>query len=144
MAKFTTGKPEMGGGSSAVLPKGDYKFEVVDLKWKKSKAGNRMIEVKMCCGEEPATANVWEYLVFSESAFWKFDQFLKSIGAHPGEGVDVEIDEIDGDPCLVVNGNTWDIDELIGRKGELTLKVGKNDKNEERNEVVGFIWPEEF
>jgi hypothetical protein len=146
MAKFTTGKPEMGGGGSfAVLPKGDYKFEIVDTKWKKSQAGNRMIEMKLCVGEEPETANVWENIVFTESAFWKFDQLLKAIGNHPGEGIDVEVDEdADGDPILIVNGVAWNIDDFIGQRGELTLKVGKNNKNEDRNEVVGFIWPEEF
>ena len=139
MAKFTTGKPEMGGGKSPILEAGDYPFEVDDTKWKKAKSsGNWMIELKLKIEE----SFVWEFLVFSPAAFWKFDQFLKAIGQHPGEGIDVDIQEDDGDVTLTVNDAVWDIDELIGRTGNLTLKVGKNDKGEPRNEVVGFIWEE--
>ena len=140
---FTTGKPEMGGGISEPLPKGDYPFEVVDLKWKVSeKSGADMIELKIRCEGEGREVLVWDFLVFSANAFWKFDQFLKTIDKHPGEGVDVDVVDGDEGKQLFVNGKVWEIDDFISQRGNVTLKVGKNNKGEPRNEVVGFIWEE--
>lgn len=132
------------GGGFVVLPRGNYPFEVVDTKWKQAKTSKAwMIDLKTKAnGGDAGEVNVWEFLIFGEKTIWKFDQFLKSIDKHPGEGVDIDIEEEDGVPVLRINGEVWEIDDLIGQKGHYDLKVGKNDKGEDRNEVASFTWEE--
>lgn len=123
---FKTGNPE--ARSYKVLPAGEYQFRVLDAVEKRSKAGSDMIELKLDVYKGDEQAIVYDYLVFTEKAAWKVDAFLKSCGMHPGEGVDHEI---------VAN-------EFVGFEGRVKLKVGKTDKNADRNEVEAFIWEEEF
>lgn len=110
------------GGSNAVLPAGDYQFEVVNAEEKRSKAGNDMIELTLSI----EGSKVYDNLVFTEKAFWKVDQFLKSVGAHPGEGKSIDVEA----------------DDCVGQRGTVTLRVGKSDKGNDRNEVDCYTWEE--
>lgn len=124
MATYTSAAPKQ-GGAKVILEKGEYPFEVVDATESVSANGNDKIELKLRVNGE---ANVYDNLVFTEKAFWKIDQFLRSVDAHPGEG------------------NTVDVtaDECIGHKGVCFITVGKNDKGEPRNEVGGYVWDDQF
>lgn len=121
MATFTTGTPSQ-GASGPILPAGEYPFEVVNAKEARSKNGNDMIELKL----DINGSKIYDNLVFTDKAFWKIDQFLKAVGAHPGEGKDI----------------TVEADDLIGHKGTCKLRVGKTDKGNERNEVESYTWEE--
>jgi hypothetical protein len=126
MPTYTTGKPEQGGGSQPLLPVGEeLPFSVIDAKETTSKAGNSMIELKMRVNDE---ATVYDNLVFTEKAFWKVDQFLRAVGAHPGEGKDI--------------GMT--AEECIGMKGTLKIKHGKTLGGNPKNEVDAYTWKEDF
>lgn len=65
-----------------VLPKGDYPFAILEVNtMERSKAGNDMVPVKLEFRDADGNAvQVTEYLVFSQNARWKIDQFLKCVG----------------------------------------------------------------
>lgn len=67
------------------LPKGEYDFKVVDVfELTQSKTGNDMIPIKLeIIAPDGTPVTVDEYLVFTDSARWKIDSFLKSIGPMP-------------------------------------------------------------
>lgn len=130
---FTAGAPK--AASFTIFPKGEYPFKIIDAKEGKLqkdgarlKKGTPFIELKLRftndAGEE---VTVFDNLYFDTSTFWKIDSMLKAIGKHPGEGEMVEID----------------VFELIDEGGIALLKVGKNGRNEDRNEVSAYTWPED-
>jgi hypothetical protein len=121
--------------SFTIFPKGEYPFKIIDAKEGKMpkdgarlKAGTQFIELKLrfsnAAGEE---ITIFDNLYFDASTFWKIDAMLKCIGKHPGDGEVMEID----------------IFELIDEGGTAMLKVGKNNRNEERNEVAAYTGPED-
>lgn len=126
MPSFTTSEPKQ-SGQSVLLDPGEYSFEVLDAVEKRSKNGNDMIELKIKVND--TTTVVYDNLVFTERAGWKIDQFLKSVGAHPGEG---RVLEVEADNCL-------------GQKGTCTVATeeydGQNGKVK-RNIVTGYTWEE--
>ena len=110
--------------TKTVLPAGTYSYVVEDAVEKMSRAGNEMIELRLKVGDDDAGyGKCWEYLVFSERAAWKIDQFLASVGrpTSPGDNVEIETDD------------------LIGLEGQAEITVGKNNKGEDRNEVGAFL-----
>lgn len=105
------------------LPAGKYKFKVIDAEEKKSKnSGNQMLEVVLRVNGDDGP-KVWDYLVFTEKALWKVDQFFASIGTHPGEGKDMAFEATD----------------VIGEGGEVELAIEKDDKGREVNKVVAYL-----
>lgn len=123
---YTAGKPEE--RKFTVLPAGEYNFRVLDAEEKRSKTGNDMIEVKLDVFKGEESAIVYDYLVFAEKSKWKVDHFLKCVGLLPEEGTNVDI-----------SGN-----DLIGHQGRVKLRIGKTDKNNDRNEVDAYLWEDEF
>ena len=88
--QFKAGKPET---SQFYVPPGDYRLRVLEATEDTSKTGNDMIKLKLRVvlpnGDDGPS--LFDYLVFTESSFWKVDHFLKSCGRHPGEGEEVEL-----------------------------------------------------
>ena len=124
--QFAQGTPT--AHSFKLLPKGNYPFEVLDAKEKaldkdgaKLKKGTQFIELKIKVNDE---VTIFDNLFFDASTFWKIDAFLKSIGMHTGDGEVITID------CF----------DLCGEKGFADLKVGKNGRGEDRNEIGGYTW----
>lgn len=70
---------------------------------------------------------LFDYLVFSESSFWKIDTFLKSAGQHPGEGEEASID------CGACIG--WEV--------RASLKVETFD-GKKLNKVESYLFEDEF
>lgn len=81
---------EPGEGRSPVLPPGDYDFEVKEVfDFETSRAGNDMLPFELIIfGPDGTKGKVSEFFVFTASARWKIDGFLKSTKTHkPGERV---------------------------------------------------------
>jgi len=117
MPTYTTSTPKTGNGY-ALLEPGEYDFEVVDAKERISQSGNEMIELKLRLQGE---VHVFDNLVFTEKALWKIDQFLKAVGAHPGEDKDITVE---ADDCLGHRGRCQlKIETYTGRNGEIRKNV---------------------
>lgn len=123
MPSFTTGQPQQGG--TIILAPGEYPFEVTNCEAKTSKAGNPMFELKLRVGDK---ASVYDNLVFTQAAFWKIDQFLRAVGAHPGEGQSIDLEA----------------DDCIGHKGRVKIRTGKTASGNDRNEVESYTWEDTF
>jgi hypothetical protein len=126
MPSYTAGKPESKSGEF-FLPAGAYKFRVIESKDDSSSGGNAMIKLKIRLIKKDGTdgPSNYDYLVFNPKCFWKIDQFLKSVGKHPGEGKDIDIKA----------------EELIGAQGEVSVKVETYEGNKE-NKVVNYLFEE--
>ncbi len=115
--------------SFTVLPAGEYAFRVLDAEEKRSSNGNDMIALKLDVYDDKGKqAVVYDNLVFNEKAQWKVDHFLKSCGMLPEEGSEVNLSA----------------NEFIGYEGKVKLRVGKNNKDQDRNEVDAYLWDEPF
>lgn len=125
MPTFKTDEPKQ-GGARVILKPGEYGFTVVDATEKVAKStGNPMIELKLRVNDE---AVVYDNLVFTPKAFWKIDQFLKSVKAHPGPGHE---SNIEADDCL-------------GLEGTCNIKTEKDQGGNDRNVVDAYTWEEDF
>ena len=122
--KFVASNPQ--AGDRFLVPDGLYCVEVIDAKEKRSKAGNDMIELKLEVKLEGGGSGpkFFDWLIISEAAAWKFDQFLAAAGRHPGEGVEIDVDP----------------DDLIGLLVTARLRQRKRDKGTTM-EVDAYIVP---
>ena len=60
------------------VPNGDYLVTVIEASETFSKAGDEMIKLKLEVEEHGV--RLYDYLVATESSFWKIDTFRKAIG----------------------------------------------------------------
>lgn len=98
---------------------GEYQVEVVDAAETMSKRGHDMIELKL---KTPQGSYLYDFLVFTETAFWKIDAFRAATGEQVTPGQDVEIAG----------------DDLIGRRGKARLVVEEYD-GRKRNKVASWL-----
>ena len=87
------------------VPNGDYLVTVIEASETFSKAGDEMIKLKLEVEEHGV--RLYDYLVATESSFWKIDTFRKAIGEAVVEGEEVELSA----------------NELEGRQGYARLMV---------------------
>lgn len=80
MPAYTAKKPEP--APEFFVPEGEYKFRVVEATDDTSKTGNEMIKLKLRVIREDETEGpaLFDYLVFTESSFWKVDAYCASVG----------------------------------------------------------------
>ena len=71
------------------VPNGDYLVTVIEASETLSKAGDDMIKLKL--EVEGHGVHLYDYLVATESSFWKIDTFRKAIGDRVVEGEEVEL-----------------------------------------------------
>ncbi|MBC2592817.1 DUF669 domain-containing protein [Ruficoccus amylovorans] len=71
------------------VPNGDYLVTVIEASETLSKAGDEMIKLKL--EVEGHGVYLYDYLVATESSFWKIDTFRKAIGDRVVEGEEVEL-----------------------------------------------------
>lgn len=116
---------------AAILKPGEYSFEIMDATegkmekdGSKLKAGTPKIELKLRIDTGDGEVTVYDNLYFAEATFWKVDALLKSIGKHPGEGENIEIDAF----------------ELCSEKGTCRIKTGKTQGGNPKNEVEAYTW----
>lgn len=126
MATYKTGTPQ---SAQFHVPAGDYPLRVIEATEDTSKGGNDMIKLKLRVLNRDGTEGpaLFDYLVFSDNSFWKIDQFLKSCGEHPGEGVDFDLDP----------------QRLVGWECEATLTV-EEYKGQKNNKVAAYLFDDEF
>ena len=134
MASYTASTPTQKSYAPPV-PKGDYRIAVVGAEEKTAKSGNPIIELKHeILGpvngpdfDEDKRPKVYDNLVFVASASWKIDQFRAAIGEEVVEGQEVDIEA----------------DALLGATLTAHIGLGKNQKGDDRNEIVSYIIPAE-
>jgi hypothetical protein len=107
---------------------GNYLLAVIGAEEKTSSKGSEMIELKLeVIGpdiEEGQGAILFDYLVFTESAAWKIDQFRRACGENIVEGKEVEVEASD----------------LEGKSVEAHLVI-EEFKGKKRNKVGDYINP---
>ncbi len=109
------------------VPPGEYTLNIMDAVEETSKGGNDMIKLKCRVVNEDGTLGVslYEYLVFSEKALFRIDQFLAACGKHPGPGLDFSLD------C----------EEMIGWEFRATLKVEEHNGSK-NNKIAAYLCDE--
>lgn len=124
--KYTAGKPD---SQSFTVPAGEYKLRVIEADEDTSKSGNDMIKLKLRIVKSDGRDGpaMFDYLVFSDSSFWKIDAFLKAAGEHPGEGEEVSID------CTAIIG--WEV------QARLTVDTYNGKQS---NKVDAYLFDDEF
>lgn len=123
--KYTTNNPS--SSARFLVPDGIYEIEILDAKERTSKSGNPMMELKCQVHQNGESGpKFYDWLVMSEGAAWKIDNFLAAVGRHPGEGVEVDLDG----------------DDLIGMTCRARLKQRKKD-NGAVMEVDAYLTPEQ-
>ena len=122
---------EPGEGRSPVLPKGDYEFEVKEIfEFKTSKAGNDMLPVDFnLFGPDGQKGKAEDNFVFTASAKWKIDGFLKATGNIPAAGSKVNFNNL-GWMQRARGRCSVDIEKY-------TTKAGKDG---EKNIIVAFLY----
>ncbi len=75
------------------VPNGDYLVTVIEASETFSKAGDEMIKLKLEVEEHGV--RLYDYLVATESSFWKIDTFRKAVGETVVEGEEVELSASD-------------------------------------------------
>ncbi len=123
--QFKTGKPEQ---AEFFVEPGDYRLRVIEATEDTSKSGNDMIKLKLRIMHDDGAEGpvMYDYLVFTDTSYWKIDHFLKSCGQHPGENEELYLD------C----------DEMIGWECEASLKV-ETFEGQKSNKVQAYLWDEE-
>ena len=101
------------------LEPGDYRVEVVDASELVSKSGHEMIELKLRTEQD---SYLYDFLVFTETAFWKIDAFRAASGEKVTPEDQVEITA----------------DDLIGRKARARLSVEEYN-GQKRNKVAAWL-----
>ena len=101
---------------------GDYLVEVIDATETVSKSGHEMIELNLRTG---AGSYLYDFLVFTPSAFWKIDAFRAATGEIVSADESVEITA----------------DDLIGRRGRARLSV-EEFNGRKRNKVAAWLAPQ--
>jgi len=122
---FKAGNPE---ASAFNVPAGEYKLRVIEATQDTSKTGNDMIKLKLRVVKKDGTDGpaLFDYLVFTEKAFYKVDQFLKACDKHPGEGEQSELDA----------------DEMIGWECEASLKI-ETYNGKESNKIEAYLFDDD-
>jgi len=113
--------PSITVGVNNVFPAGKYLFVVKNCKETTSRGkGYPMLEMLLHFDDGEDGADVIDRLVFTEAAFFRIEEFLKSVGAVlvPGQVVDVEADDtIDKTGVAEI-----DIEEWEGRQRNKVVK----------------------
>ena len=100
---------------------GDHEVEVVDAIEATSRSNHEMIELKL---RTSAGSYLYDFLVFTPSAYWKIDAFRAATGESVTPEQDVEITA----------------DGLVGRSGRARLVVEEYN-GRKRNKVAAWIQP---
>lgn len=107
-------------GEYPILKPGTYRFEVMDVTAATSSNGNDMYQLRLKCFQDNGPAvTVWDNLVETERAGWRFIQFFDSIGMDAND--------------------TERVKDAISEVGRVRVKVEKDNKGRDRNVVDAYI-----
>ena len=107
-----------------VAPEGDYGFIVDYAIEKESRAGTPMIELQLLINYNGSRIRIYDYLVFTQKAFFKIDQFREATGEKLVNNQKVNIEA----------------EDCIGRKGRCHLIIDVFE-GKSRNKVNGYLPP---
>jgi hypothetical protein len=100
------------------LEPGKYMYKVQDVKERTSKKGDPQFLMSLCITDHDGMTEVrgTEFLTFSDAAYWNVEDFLRSIGRHPGDGIgmDLEPGMLQGESGTAIFG----IREWTNREGK--------------------------
>ena len=114
-------KASLPSGRPDHVEPGEYNLEIISASESFSARGHVMIELKL---RTESGSYLYDFLVFTQSAFWKIDLFRASIGDTIIEGEEAEV-----------------VPEfLIGRIGRARLGI-EDYKGRKRNRVETWIAP---
>jgi Protein of unknown function (DUF669) len=118
---YKSGSPQ---GPALFVEAGTYKLRVIDATEDTSKSGNDIVKLKLRVIKEDGAKGpaLFDYLVLSEAACWKIDQFLAACGEHPGEGIQADLDT----------------KKMIGWECEAELSV-ENYEGKKSNKVTNYV-----
>jgi hypothetical protein len=95
---FKVNHAEAKGGTFEPIPVGEYEVFFTDVEVKNSGAGNPMIKATLTVRddiEQPARKRkVWDNLVATSAAMWKFQQLFKALGFEDGKEFPGGINEV--------------------------------------------------
>lgn len=108
------------GNTRVLLKEGNCSFKVRSAVQKTSRNMNEMIELELdCTDSEGQHGRVWDYLLDNQA--WKINAFLNAIGY----------------PKLY--GQPLDCNFLIGKQGQLRVKVEQKEGYSPKNVPNGYI-----
>jgi len=106
------------GAIPALLDAGDYAIEVKSVEFGFSQAGNEKADLQLNVLAHDGKI-IYDTLTFTERAFWRIDQALKSLGIAQAKGDAFEISE----------------ELLVGKRGWVSLVI--EEWNEKKRNKVG-------
>jgi len=106
------------GAIPALLDAGDYEIEVKSVEFGFSQAGNEKADLQLNVLAHDGKI-IYDTLTFTERAFWRIDQALKSLGIAQAKGDAFEISE----------------ELLVGKRGWVSLVI--EEWNEKKRNKVG-------
>lgn len=139
--------PEDAKGGGAFVPPqpGVYPAVISEIEQTKSKAGNPMLKVtSKVTGKKYNGALLFDYIVLTESAQWKLDQFLQALGVTSSKKRkgSIDLDELVGESFKVrVKGETYN-DEYQARVGAYIQ--GEDDEDEYDEDLEDELEDEEY
>jgi hypothetical protein len=109
------------GAIPALLEEGAYEVEVKSVEFGYSQAGNEKADLQLNVLSHDGKT-IYDSLTFTEKAFWRIDQALKSLGIATAKGESLDVSE----------------SLLVGKKGWVNLVVEEwNDRK--RNKVGDWL-----
>ena len=100
-------------GYIALEPNKNYYWKVEGANLKYSAKGDEQIQLVMKVGDKNGQAKIYETLTFSEKAYFRIEEFLKSAGMYHGDDIEVYFDDSD----------------VVGLSGYCTVRYERNEKN---------------
>lgn len=95
---FVVNHAEAKGGVFEPIPVGEYEVFISDVEVKNSTAGNQMIKATLTVRDDVEQdgrkRKVWDNLVATPAAMWKFQQLFKALGFEDGKKFDGGIVEV--------------------------------------------------
>lgn len=119
---FTPGKPE--SKEYTLLKPGEYKLTVVEAKADTTMKGDDCLKVRL---KHESGTNVFDNLMFTSAAIWKFHQFVKACGGDPESG-------------------GFDEESAIGTdvSAKISIEKDKTGNYSDKNRVDAYLFDEGF
>ncbi len=117
-------------------PGRNYWWKVEDAEDLYSKSGDPQIKLILRVGDRDGAVKMFESLTFSENAFFRVEQFVKSAGVSPKKGVSFEFSAAD---CIGLKGVCTVRDEESKTNGKTYSRIDKWMEANEQRPIQAWI-----